>query len=215
MKTIKLSLTTISLFIGLSAAAQKTVTIPEISQVQYAESWSLLNREMDIQPDGTIHLNGKPGTGLLRMNDLVFTNGVIECDIMGRDVPGRSFVGIAFHGLNDSTYDAVYFRPFNFKNEERNGHSIQYISHPENTWYKLREKHPGIYENRLDPVPDPEDWFHVSIEINYPVVQVFVDHSEVPALKVTQLSDQKKGWIGFWVDNNSEGYFRNLEIITE
>lgn len=215
MKTTKLSLLAISLFTGLSVAAQKIVTIPEISQVHGSGTWSLLNRELDIQSNGTVHLNGKPGTGLLWMNGLEFTNGIIECDIMGRDVPGRSFVGIAFHGLNDSTYDAVYFRPFNFKNEERNGHSIQYISHPENTWYKLREESPGKYENKLDPVPEPEEWLHVSIEINYPVVQVFVNHSDAPALKVNQLSVQKKGWIGFWVDNNSEGYFRNLKILTE
>jgi hypothetical protein len=156
MKTTRFSLLTISLFIGLSVAAQKVVTIPEISQVQNSKTCSLLNRKVDIQPNGTIHLNGQPGTGLLWMNDLAFTNGVIECDIMGRNVPGRSFVGIAFHGLNDTTYDAVYFRPFNFKNEERNGHSIHYISHHENTWYKLREEHPGKYENKLDPVPDPE-----------------------------------------------------------
>ena len=67
---------------------------------------------------------------------------------------------MAFHGLNDTTFDAVYFRPFNFNNPARNGHSVQYISHPEFPWYKLRKEQ---YENLINPVPEPNDWFHVLI----------------------------------------------------
>jgi hypothetical protein len=215
MKTTKLTLLTIFLCIGYSVTAQVVVTTPELSQASDPESWDLYNRELTVQPDGSVHLNGTPGAGFLRMKDLVFTDGIIECDIKGKNAPGRSFVGIAFHGVNDSTYDAVYFRPFNFKNEERSGHSVQYISHPEYTWYKLREAHPGKYENNLDPVPEPEAWFHIKMEIQYPVVKVYVNHSDIPSLKVNQLSTQEKGWIGFWVGNNSEGSFRNLKIISE
>jgi len=117
--------------------------------------------------------------------------------------------------LNDSTYDVIYFRPFNFKNPESNGHSIQYISHPKYTWSKLREQYPEKYENVVSPVPDPNDWFHVTITIKYPTVKVFVNDSEEASLAIEQLSSQKEGWIGFWVGNNSEGHFKNLKIIPE
>ncbi len=40
-----------------------------------------------------------------------FAQGTIEVDVRGRDVPGRSFVGVAFHRQDDNTYDAVYLRP--------------------------------------------------------------------------------------------------------
>jgi len=43
-----------------------------------------------------------------------FRNGTIEIEMRGNDVLQRSFIGVIFHGLNDSTYDAVYCRPFNF-----------------------------------------------------------------------------------------------------
>ncbi len=32
----------------------------------------------------------------------------------GKNVFQKSFIGIAFHGQDDKTYDAVYCRPFNF-----------------------------------------------------------------------------------------------------
>ncbi len=142
----------------------------------------------------------------------MFANGLIELDIKGKDERGKSFVGLAFHGLNDSIYDVVYFRPFNFESPDRNGHSVQYISHPEYTWHKLRKEHPEQYENPVIPVPDPADWFHVAIIVDYPDVKVFVDNSDEPSLTIKQLSSRKEGWIGFWVGHNSEGYFRNLKI---
>ncbi|HLO82236.1 MAG TPA: hypothetical protein VK166_14820, partial [Chitinophagaceae bacterium] len=61
-----------------------------------------------------------------------FSSGKIEILMRGKDVLQRSFVGIAFHGLNDSTYDAVYCRPFNFfaQDSVRRIHAIEYIAHP-------------------------------------------------------------------------------------
>lgn len=215
MKTIKLLLFILNLSIGLSLFAQNVETIPNLSAVNDSNFWNLNNRDLTIETDGAIHLNGKPGDGLLWMKESVFTNGKIELDIKGKDERGKSFVGLAFHGLNDKVYDVVYFRPFNFKNSERKGHSVQYISHPEYTWHKLRQEHPEKYENPVLPVPEPTDWFHVSIVVDYPNVKVFVNNSDEPSLTIEQLSSRKKGWIGFWVGNNSEGFFKNLKIISD
>ncbi len=215
MRTIKPLLFILNLSIGLSVFAQNIETIPDLSAVNDSNSWILNNRELTIETGGAIHLNGKSGDGLLWIKESTFIKGKIECDIKGKDIQGISFVGLAFHGLNESTYDAIYFRPFNFKNKERNGHSIQYISHPEYPWYKLRKEHPKKYENKLNTILDPNDWFHVTITIDYPNVEVFVNNSNEPSLKISQLSSRKEGWIGFWVGNNSEGYFKNLKIISD
>ena len=210
MKTIKFLLVVIQLSIGLSINAQKNEIVPDLSKIKDSNLWTLYNRELIT--DNAVHLNGEPGDGLLWLKGPIFTNGKIELDIKGKDERGRSFVGLAFHGLNDSTYDVVYFRPFNFKSPERRGHSVQYISHPEYTWFKLRKEHPEKYENPVLPVPDPTDWFHATIIVDYPNVKVFANNSEKPSLTVKQLSSRKEGWIGFWVGNNSEGFFRNLKI---
>jgi len=215
MKTNKLILLMLNLSIGLSVFAQNIKTIPDLSAVNDSNFWNLNNRELTIETDGAIHLNGKSGDGLLWIKASAFTNGKIELDIKGKDERGKSFVGLAFHGLNDKVYDVVYFRPFNFKNSERKRHSVQYISHPEYTWHKLRREHPEKYENPVLPVPEPTEWFHVSIVVDYPNVKVFVNNSDEPSLTIEQLSSRKKGWIGFWVGNNSEGFFKNLKIISD
>jgi hypothetical protein len=172
--------------------------------------WILQNRNM--VPGKEIYLDANEGDGLLWLNNFNFRNGTIELDIKGKNNPGKSFVGMAFHGLSENTYDVVYFRPFNFKNPDRNHHAVQYISHPKYTWYYLRENFPEQYENPVMPVPEPEDWFHVTIVVNHPEVKVFVNNAEEVSLEVNQLNIRKEGRIGFWVGHGSDGYFRNLKI---
>src|SRR5262245_23005149 len=72
-----------------------------------------------------IEENGKKGIKIeqgqgkvMIFNNIVFRNGTIEFDAKGRNLMGQSFLGLAFHIQNDSTYDAVYFRPFNFSNPD-------------------------------------------------------------------------------------------------
>jgi hypothetical protein len=198
---------------GGNIHAQQRVLIPDLSEVNNSKIWSVSNRKANY--DRAVYLDKKFGDGILWLNKLVFTNGKIELDIKGKNEQGASFVGIAFHGLNDSTFDAVYFRPFNFKSSDRGNHAVQYVSEPQYTWSKLREEFPGKYENAVIPVPDPDDWFHAVIIVEYPVVKVFVNSSESPCLTINQLSDRKQGWVGFWVGNTSDGYFRNLKISVE
>ncbi|MCU0324179.1 MAG: hypothetical protein MUF45_02860 [Spirosomaceae bacterium] len=38
-----------------------------------------------------------------------FKNGEITVWMREKDVLHRSFIGVIFHGQNDSTYDAVYY----------------------------------------------------------------------------------------------------------
>jgi hypothetical protein len=126
----------------------------------------------------------------------------------------QSFVGIAFHGQDLNTYDAVYFRPFNFKSEEaiRRSHSVQYISMPANDWEKLRNEFPGKYENKIEPAPGPNDWFHAKIIVKGKTVSVFVNNAQQPSLEVEKLNPNNKGGIAIWLGNNSGGSFANLKI---
>src|SRR5207342_2389645 len=120
------------------------------------------------------------------------------CDFKGKDVQQQSFVGIAFHGVDGTTYDAIYFRPFNFRAEDpaRRIRAVQYISHPTHTWQKLRAEQPGNFEKAVSPVPDPNGWFHARIVVASPSVKVYVNDAGEPSLVVGQLSDRKKGLLG-------------------
>lgn len=159
-------------------------------------------------------LSEAAGDGVAYLEATEFENGTIRLDLRGKDVQQQSFIGVAFHGVDGTTYDAVYFRPFNFRAEDpaRRGRAVQYISHPVHPWQKLRAEHPGKFEQAIAPVPDPNGWFRARIVVASPKISVFVNDSEQPCLVVTQLSARGKGRIGYWVGNGSGGDFANLGI---
>lgn len=211
-----------ALFFSTSGFAQKgNVAAPDLPGLIKDKKITVYNRNVSLFNDAHykngIHLDAGEGDGVAWLNDISLSNGTIEFDVRGRNKMQQSFVGIAFHGLNDSTMDAVYFRPFNFQSqeEERRNHAVQYISLPAYDWQKLRTGFPDKYEHAINAAPQPDDWFHVRVVIKSPKVSVYVNNNTNPDLAVEQLSNRKNGMIGFWVGNNSEGDFANLKITAE
>ncbi len=220
MGKIKIVITLVIFFMSGFSVAQMTTITADLSKIVNEDGWEVFNRKVSLTTDTgnvSVYFNGQEGDGFAKLKDFKFNNGIIEADIKGKNVQGNSFVGIAFHGVDEQTYDAVYFRPFNFMSEDslRRGHSVQYISHPTYTWYKLRQEHPQKYENTVNPVPDPDSFFHAKIVIEKPKINVFVNNSEKPCLVVNELSERTGGWIGLWVGNYSDGTFANLKITKE
>lgn len=196
---------------SIASFAQKVDV--DLSKLVVGKTVKVYNREVNIVSSGStgsyIHLNEREGAGIAWLEGVQFTDGVIEFDVKGRNVLQKSFVGIAFHGSNDSTYDAIYFRPFNFKSseEERRNHSVQYISLPKYDWPKLRSEFPNKYEQPINPSPEPEEWIHCRVVVKNEEVRVFVNNNSGPSLVVKALSAQKGNKIGFWVGNGSDGDF--------
>jgi hypothetical protein len=164
-----------------------------------------------------IRFSKNEGDGIAWLKGVEFSNGTIELDIKGKDLLQQSFVGVAFHGLNNETLDAVYFRPFNFQSSDpvRKIHAVQYVSHPDYTWSVLREKFNGKYEKSVTPAPDGNEWFHAKIVVQYPKVTVYVNDNSEPCLVIDKLNDRRTGKIGLWVGNTSDGDFANLQIINK
>jgi len=146
--------------------------------------------------------------------DEQFKEGEIEFDVKGMDKFQGSFLGLAFHGADDKTYDAVYFRPFNFRAADtlRKSHAVQYISNPKYDWPVLRERFPGRYEKAMLPDIDPNGWFHVKLVIFRESVSVYINRSKVPVLETKLLSQTEGKMIGYWVGNGSGGEWKNLII---
>jgi Domain of Unknown Function (DUF1080) len=199
---------------SLAAQNRSQYNLAEWAQKNKME---VFNREISILKEGQIlavHLSAKENDGVAWLNGVEFSNGIIDLDIRGRDVLQQSFVGIAFHGIDERTLDAIYFRPFNFQAEDstRRIHAVQYVSGPDYPWDRLRREQNGKYEKSINPPPNPGDWFHVTILISYPHIKVFVNGNKEPSLVVDQLNNRQKGRIGLWVGNNSDGDFANLVI---
>src|SRR5450432_1748051 len=201
-------------------AQKKLAVVADLIKMEAAKKIMVYNRNMtlltDAQHKNGLHLDEKEGIGLAWLDGVHFSNGTIEFDVRGKDIMQQSFVGIAFHGVNDSTHDAVYFRPFNFKSPDsvRRGHCVQYISLPVYDWPKLREQYPNKYEQVINPAPAPNDWLHVRITVKDMLVSVYVNNSSVPSLVITQLNTRKDGMIGFWTGNNATGDFANWKLGT-
>jgi len=178
---------------------------------------TVFNRQISVEKSGgknAIVLGLEEGEGLVWVNDLVFSTGTIEIDLKGQDLYQHSFLGIAFHAENDSVFDAIYFRPFQFLSTDlvRKSHGVQYISLPVYTWQKLRAEYNGVYENEVIPPPDPNDWFHVKIVIDEKSVVVFVNDNADPVLRSNLLNDRKKGKIALYTADQSGGSFANLKV---
>ena len=221
MKRREFVVSTMAGVVGLSldsrVAAQTGTITPDLGGLVDGENRKRSSRTASRLVDGTrkgIRLSEAPGEAAMFLPGIEFANGTIECDIRGKDVVQRSFVGVAFFGLDATTYDAIYFRPFNFRAADAvaRSHAVQYHSLPMYTWQKLRAKQPGKYEQAVSPVPDPNAWFRARIAIANPKVSVFIGDAKDPCLVVDVLSSRKKGLVGLWVGNNSGGDFANLAL---
>jgi hypothetical protein len=151
--------------------------------------------------------------GVVWCKSIHFTEGTVDIDLRGKNVFLQSFLGIAFHGMDTTTYDVLYFRPFNFRHSDtlRRKWSVQYVSLPYDSWDTLRKMHPLVYENAVNPVPEPEGWFHAKIVISGGWITVYVNQSDQPSLHVRLLNDRKTGAFGLW-DDELSGDFANLTI---
>jgi hypothetical protein len=196
----------------------QALTAPDLKGIPSGSSWTTINRAVKvIEQDGRVvaDFDAQPGDGMARLDGLSFTTGEIECDILGRSVPAQgSFVGIAFGVQSSETYEAVYFRPFNFRSEDpaRRAHSVQYIAHPEWTWGRLRQERPGRFESAVEPAPDGDRWLHVRIVVGATKIEAYVDGAAAPCLSVDRLAGSRTGAVALWVGNNSPGKFANLKI---
>lgn len=161
-----------------------------------------------------VRLDARPNDGMAIVEGAAFVEGTIELDVRGEDVQQQSFVGVAWGVQNDSTYEAVYLRPFNFRTPDtaRAKRAVQYVAHPTYPWQRLRAETPGKYEQPVRPAPDPTGWVPVRLVITRTQVSVYANGGDEPDLVVTRLGDARPGPVALWVGNNSRGDFANLRV---
>lgn len=216
MKQILTIIGCVWLTVSFSLAQQKSLT-PDVTQVVSGKGWKLSGRAATVTTEdgkNALRFDEKKGQGFAWLVGSDFSEGTIDIDLKGKNELQRSFVGVAFRGTDDTTHDAVYFRPFNFKSADpvRRIHAVQYVSHPTFTWEKLRTERNGQYEKAVNPVPDPDGWFHARIVLANRKVSVYVNDAKEPSLVVEELSERKGGMVGLWVGEGSGGAFANLKI---
>ena len=176
------------------------------------------NQIMTTPLSGTKPLKDKRSGAISTVNrvlfkELRFTEGTIDIDLRGKNKFLQSFLGIIFHAEDTTTYDVLFFRPFNFKHADtsRHGWSVTYNSMPQYSWQVLRKTYPRVYENKVNPVPNPDDWFHATIVIKGTDLKVYVNHAAQPSLEVQLLNGRRDGKLGLFSDGLKSD-FANLVI---
>jgi hypothetical protein len=217
-KTLAMAL---SMSAVVAAYARDEVTIPDLTKVADTRAWKVSHATPELaEVDGKKALrltaegdSAQKIVGLALVAGSKFTTGTIEVDLHGKNLRGRSFLGVAFNAADERTFEAVYFRPFNFKADPPfKTRAVQYIAWPEHTWEKLRQSTPGMFENAIAPLPDPNGWFHARVDVSAKHVKVYVNHAADPCLSVDRLPTGKTGEeVGLFVDS-ADGLYANLKI---
>jgi hypothetical protein len=215
--SLKIFSITVCILACRAAAMGQGGTSFDLAQLFKTKKLTVYNRDIELVTDASkngLVLSEDEGEGLVWIDGVSFSTGTIEIDLKGQDVFQHSFVGIAFHGMDDSTFEAIYFRPFQFRTLDplRKSHGIQYISLPVYTWQKLREEQNGIYEKPVDSRTDPDNWFHATIVVKEKEVLVYVNNAANPTLRAPLLSEIKTGRVALYTADRSGGSYANLVI---
>lgn len=155
-----------------------------------------------------------------RIRGLTFHNGVIEVEVAGRPLPdappqARGFIGVAFRIADDlSAFECIYIRPTNGRADDqfRRNHATQYFSYPDWKFDRLRQELPGHYEAYVDL--ETGAWTKLRIEVHGERALLFVHDQEQPTLIVNDLKHgpDRAGGTGLYIDNGTEGFFKNLAV---
>jgi hypothetical protein len=159
------------------------------------------------------------GSAVAIVKGIEFRNGTIEVEVAGApaanaDSTNRGFIGVSFRIQKGDTlgYETIYLRPTNGRSTDqlRRNHAVQYSSHPNYSWFRLRKENPGSYESYADLVPG--EWTKMKIVVKDRQAKLYVHDATQPCLIVNDLKRISSGGIGLWADQGVDGYFRNLKI---
>jgi len=149
-----------------------------------------------------------------------FKNGTIEVKVLSRLLPdapefARGFLGIAFRiDENNERFESLYIRPTNGRNENqlRRNRSTQYFSYPDYKFDRFRAESPGEYESYADIGLD--EWINLKVKVDGEHAELYVNNSKYPVLVVNDLKHgpDMEGAIALWVEEGTEGFFKDLEV---
>ncbi len=168
--------------------------------------------------DSTIKEADEPT--FVRINNIDFTDGVIEVSVLSRLLPtasptDRGFIGLAFRiDKNNTKFESIYIRPTNGRADDqiRRNHSIQYFSFPDYKFSRLRKEAPEKYESYADM--GLNEWIKMKIVVKGGQAKLYLNDNSQPCLVINdlKLGSDVSGGIGLFVDVGTEGYFSDLKV---
>jgi len=200
--------------LALDRAAQVEAHNVTVRAVTYQGSSALEVRRLGVTTPDTDTFAFVPG--------LDFHDGTIDLEVAGDRLPdappgARGFVGLVFRvQVADGTFacEGIYLRPTNARADDqvRRNHSTQYFSYPGYDFDRLRREAPAQYESYVDLVPGK--WTLMRVDVKGATAKLFVGSAPQPVLIVNDLKRgaDARGSVGLYVDNGTDGHFRNLSV---
>jgi sugar lactone lactonase YvrE len=161
------------LTVGLAAIALATVASAQTIPFT-ADRWDLANA-------GVVeHLGRQALTGVARLRDVTFANGVIEVDVAMRGGV-RSYPGFHFRLQSEGEAERVYLRPHR---SPLYADAVQYAAafHGMDSWQLYNG--PGYSAQAVLPT---DRWVHLRLEVAGPQARLFIDSAATPVLTVWEL----------------------------
>jgi hypothetical protein len=164
---------------------------------------------------------GKDEDMMALLEGAEFKDGTIQLEVAGAPRPGmpadsRGFIGLSFRtGPHGSWSEVFYLRPTNGRANDqlRRNHSVQYASHPEFPWYRLRQESPGVYESYADL--EPGAWTTMRVEVAGTSARLYVNGAAQPCLVVNDLKHGGgPGRIALWAHVETDAYFGPISVTT-
>lgn len=213
--------------IGLPSSAEAEVSL-RLDQASQVEAHNVTVRAVDYRGHPALEVRrivsgAAPDIDTFAfVPGLDFHDGTIELEIAGSPLPdappgARGFVGAVFRvQVADGSFacEGLYLRPTNGRAEDqvRRNHSTQYFAYPGYDFARLRREAPAQYESYVDLVPG--EWTAIRIDVKGTTAKLFVGDALQPALIVNDLKrgPDSHGSVGLYVDNGTDGHFRNLRV---
>jgi hypothetical protein len=160
----------------------------------------------------------------VKLKDLNLDSGIIEVKVLSRIQnpspfeAAQGFIGLAFRVNEDNTsFESIYLRPKvgRSDNQFARNHTVQYYAYPDYKFDRLRrEKFKGQYETYADVGLD--EWITMRIEYAGKKATLYLNNQKYPSFIVNELKGSTtSGSIGLWVDIGTEGYFKDLKVISK
>jgi hypothetical protein len=153
------------------------------------------------------------------LKNVMLRDGTIQIEVSGAPAAGavegaRGFVGVAFRVAPEGKrFEYIYLRPTNGRVDDqvRRNHSVQYASHPDFPWPRLRKEEPEKYESYVDL--EPGVWTKMRVVISGRTARLYVHGAAQPTLVVTDLKiEPAQGAIALWIGPGTVGHFSNLVV---
>jgi hypothetical protein len=185
----------------------------------------VLKLERDLQSfpfDPTREVETVDDRHYLRLKGFDFTDGIFEVKVLSRvQQPSpfpraQGFIGVYFRAQHDdSAFESIYLRPNCGRSaiQAMRNHSVQYFAFPGWKFADLRKEAPGLYETYADIGLD--EWITMRVHVAGERAELYLNDARYPSFIVNKMKGTSRaGTIGLYVDIGTEGYFKDLRIIS-